>query len=55
MNSNILFKITIAGDGRVGKTTLLNYYVNGVFEKDTSMTIGVQFFQKQLIRFRAYN
>jgi Ras-related protein Rab-11B len=56
MESDFLFKITIAGEGGVGKTTLLNYYVNGVFQKDTSMTVGVQFFQKKVeLKNQTYN
>jgi len=40
------FKIIVAGDGGVGKTTLLYRYVDGTFKPDTSMTIGIQFHQK---------
>jgi len=40
------FKIIVAGDGGVGKTTLLYRYVDGTFKTDTSMTIGIQFHQK---------
>ncbi|MHA1731022.1 MAG: leucine-rich repeat domain-containing protein [Promethearchaeota archaeon] len=39
-------KIFLLGDGGVGKTTLLQKYVNGKFIPDTSMTIGVDFFTK---------
>ncbi len=45
---NYLFKIVIAGDGGVGKTTLLHKYVTGLFLADTSMTIGVQFHIKHV-------
>ena len=40
------FKIVTAGDGGVGKTTLLHRYVENEFIFDTKMTIGVGFFQK---------
>ncbi len=40
------YKIIIAGEGGVGKTTLLFKYINGTFLQDTSMTIGVQFHTK---------
>jgi small GTP-binding protein len=43
-----VFKIIIAGDGGVGKTTLLHRYVEGKFIADTKMTIGVQFHLKEL-------
>lgn len=38
-----VFKILIAGQGGVGKTTLLNRAVTGKFISNTSMTIGVEF------------
>lgn len=38
-----VLKVLTAGDGGVGKTTLLERYVNNRFIADTSMTIGVQF------------
>ncbi len=43
-----LFKVIICGDGGVGKTTLLNRYVSGLFNEDSKMTIGVDFRMKQL-------
>lgn len=42
------FKIITAGEGGVGKTTLLYRFVDGVFLKDTKMTIGVEFFLKEV-------
>ena len=45
---NYVFKILIAGDGGVGKTTLIRRYVNGVFDESTIQTIGVDFFIKEL-------
>ncbi|MFW9949410.1 MAG: Rab family GTPase [Candidatus Thorarchaeota archaeon] len=42
-----VLKIIIAGDGGVGKTTLLHRYVEGKFIADTKMTIGVQFHLKE--------
>ena len=41
-----VFKICIFGDGGVGKTTLVNKYLTGVFKGDTSMTIGLDFHVK---------
>ncbi|MFW9967612.1 MAG: GTP-binding protein [Candidatus Thorarchaeota archaeon] len=38
-----LFKVMITGEGAVGKTTLVNRYVTGVFERDYKTTIGSQF------------
>ncbi len=38
-----LFKLMVIGEGAVGKTTLVNRYVTGTFEKDYKTTIGSQF------------
>jgi small GTP-binding protein len=46
---NFLFKILITGDGGVGKTSLLRRYVDGTFDESTIMTVGVEFFIKEII------
>jgi len=43
-----IFKIVFFGDGGVGKTTLINRYLTGVFIKDSMITIGVDFHVKKL-------
>jgi len=43
------FKLIIAGDGGVGKTTLVNRYVSGTFREDSRITLGVQFMVKRLV------
>lgn len=43
-----LFKILIAGNGGVGKTSLLRRYVDGTFDDSTIMTVGVEFFIKEI-------
>ncbi len=43
-----MFKLLIAGDGGVGKTTLVDRYVNGTFHDDSRITLGVQFMVKRL-------
>ncbi len=43
-----IIKIIITGNGGVGKTTLLHRYIEGHFLVDTYMTIGVEFFIKEL-------
>ena len=43
MSFKNIFKVITAGDGAVGKTTLLHRYVKGKFLADTKMTIGVDF------------
>jgi len=45
---SILLKVVTAGEGGVGKTTLLYRYIEGRFLADTRMTIGVEFFLKEL-------
>ncbi|MHA1148391.1 MAG: Rab family GTPase [Promethearchaeota archaeon] len=49
MPKKFILKILTAGEGGVGKTTLLHRYVEGKFSAETKMTIGVEFFLKELI------
>lgn len=44
----IALKFLVLGDGGVGKTTLLNRYVNGEFLDAAKMTIGVEFLSKNI-------
>jgi len=44
-----ILKILTAGEGGVGKTTLLHRYVEGKFSAETKMTIGVEFFLKEIV------
>lgn len=46
--SDHIIKLVIAGDGGVGKTTLLNKYVNDEFDLETHMTRGLEFFYKEI-------
>ncbi len=48
MPKKFILKILTAGDGGVGKTTLLHRYVEGKFSAETKMTIGVEFFLKEV-------
>ncbi len=41
--SKFRFKITLVGDGRVGKTTLIQKFTQGEFVEDYIKTIGAQF------------
>ncbi len=38
------YKVTVVGDGRVGKTTLIKRYTEGSFKKEYIKTLGAQFF-----------
>jgi Ras-related protein Rab-7A len=38
----------IFGDGGVGKTTLVNRYISGKYSEDFKMTIGVDFYTKNI-------
>jgi small GTP-binding protein len=48
MSHEKTFKLIIAGDGGVGKTSLTNKYITGIFKTDTRITIGVEFFIKDI-------
>ena len=37
------FKITVIGDGAVGKTSLIKKYTQGAFQKEYISTLGTQF------------
>ncbi len=54
MLKKFIYKVVTAGDGGVGKTTLLKKYVEGKFSEATKMTVGVEFFIKE-ITFRGYS
>jgi len=43
-----LLKIIIAGNASVGKTTLLKRYIEGIFLKNSKMTIGVEHYAKEI-------
>ncbi|NMC04483.1 MAG: GTP-binding protein [Candidatus Lokiarchaeota archaeon] len=45
-----IFKIVVGGAGGVGKTTLLHRYLHDVFKTDTTLTVGVAFQTKEIIR-----
>ena len=48
MSKSKVLKTIITGEGGVGKTTLLHRYIEGRFEANTRLTIGVEFFLKEL-------
>lgn len=42
---NFLFKVSVIGDGRVGKTSLIRRFTKGNFDTNYTTTIGAQFSQ----------
>ena len=46
--SHARYKICLIGDGGVGKTTLINRYISGKYSEDFKMTIGVDFYTKNI-------
>ncbi|MHA1734321.1 MAG: Rab family GTPase [Promethearchaeota archaeon] len=46
-----IVKVFVAGEGGVGKTTLIKRFCEGIFVPDTLMTIGVEFAVKTLPHF----
>jgi len=40
---NFLFKVSVIGDGRVGKTSLITRFTKGNFDTNYAITIGAQF------------
>ena len=43
MSSGFVFKITVVGDGAVGKTSLIQRFTEGEFNEEYIMTLGAQF------------
>ncbi len=46
---NPTFKIIIFGEGGVGKTSLTHRYLTGVFSEGRNVTIGVEFYVKNIV------
>uniref|UniRef100_A0A1B6C631 small monomeric GTPase n=1 Tax=Clastoptera arizonana TaxID=38151 RepID=A0A1B6C631_9HEMI len=44
----ILLKVVILGDGGVGKSCLMNRFVNNQFDSHSCHTVGVEFFNKDI-------
>jgi len=48
MSYQKVFKLVIAGDGGTGKTSLTQKFITGLFNEAQKITIGVEFFIKDL-------
>ncbi len=44
----LMYKVILAGDGAVGKTSLIEKFITGKFQKDYKMTLGTNIFAKSL-------
>ena len=44
----MIWKILVGGEGGVGKTAIINRYINDIFNFDVKMTIGVAFVIKEI-------
>lgn len=52
MNRNArsrMLKVVLLGDGKVGKSSLMNRYVSNKFDAQSFHTIGVEFLNKEVI------
>ncbi|NHI92201.1 MAG: GTP-binding protein [Candidatus Lokiarchaeota archaeon] len=45
---NLLIKLIVLGDVAVGKSSLMNLFVNGEFEHDYIPTVGISIFEKEM-------
>ena len=45
---DMIFKLVIVGDSGVGKTGIINRYINRKFEENTKSTVGVEFGTKKI-------
>ena len=48
LNADATYKIAIFGESNVGKTTLTQKYLTGIFKMDTQLTMGAEIFIKYL-------
>lgn len=48
MDYDYVFKYILVGDASVGKSTLLNYYINRQFTDSNNPTMGVEFATKKV-------
>lgn len=44
-----LLKVVLLGDGKVGKSSLMNRYVSNKFDAQSFHTIGVEFLNKEVV------
>ena len=48
-NYEVMFKVVLIGDMKVGKTNIVSRYIKNEFNKDSISTIGVEFGSKELV------
>jgi len=44
----VTFKVSMVGDQQIGKTSMMVKYVEGKFDEDYILTMGVNFMEKHL-------
>ncbi len=55
------YKIVVLGESSVGKTSIINKFINGKFNEDCQPTIGIDFISKsfnvedQIIKFQLWD
>jgi len=55
------YKIVVLGESSVGKTSIINKFINGKFNEDCQPTIGIDFYSKsfnvedQIIKFQLWD
>jgi len=48
LDYDYVFKYILIGDASVGKSTILNHFINGNFKGDSNPTMGVEFATRKL-------
>jgi GTPase SAR1 family protein len=48
VNAKVNFRVIVVGDSAVGKTSLITRYVKGIFAKNYTVSLGVEFYSKMI-------
>ncbi len=47
-NKELIFWILVIGDSNVGKTSIINSFINKKFEDNINATVGIEFYYKKI-------
>ena len=47
-NKELIFWILVIGDSNVGKTSIINNFINKKFEHNINATVGIEFYYKKI-------